>query len=161
MKYISEVLERAQKAQVNDSALIANLELKPGDRVIGILPPELRGLWAVLDEDATNMEELMQEAEKEVVGMAVTAPLGEFKAKVNEIKQRVAAQNHNYETVSDMFWSAVGRAIPETIKEPSIGIRKDWQVVAMRPPRRQIEGITLIEIPMLPGLAQLLRSKLG
>ena len=155
MKLIREILRKAEETEVVSGELVQDFQLEEGDRVVGVLPEELRGLYAVfatasheLDEHhkqlimeskkfiRTLLSSILDKPEQELDEPKLDDMKEEIDSKHEEMNLRDRVAHNRYDTTSEMFWGAVRRAFPELINEPGIGIRKDWQVVVCRPKSR-------------------------
>ncbi len=153
MKFIQEILDKAKNSVPKNDALVRDTEVGPEDRVVGELPPELRGLYAVLIESSNELTTLgaktIGELEK-LREMFENTPPREFRAAIGAIEQKLAIPRNNSQTIRDMFWSSVRRTFPELAGEnPSLGIRKGWKVAII--PSKAPEYIE-IPLPSLSGL---------
>lgn len=154
MKFIQEILERAAKIQPQDDALVHNIEPEDGDRPLGELPMELRGLFAVLREEGEKTKEVLTQVTGELKQLAEKVSdktIGQLQEEAKAIKAKLDIPSLNHSTVNNMFWSAVRRAIPGAVSENSIAIRAGWQIVACEPDEPEISGIA-IPMSLLPEL---------
>jgi len=57
MKLIREILRKAEETEVVSGELVQDFQLEEGDRVVGVLPEELRGLYAVFATASHELDE--------------------------------------------------------------------------------------------------------
>jgi hypothetical protein len=163
MRLIREILRKAEETEVVGGELVQDFQLEEGDRVVGVLPDELRGLYAVFVTASHELDEqhkqLITESEKFMdtwLPLILEKPIQELANLKKEIdlkheemglRDRIA--HNRYDTISEMFWGAVRRAFPELIGKQGIGIRKDWQIVVCQDkfPKLELLGIGFGPLP--------------
>ncbi|MFA5272158.1 MAG: hypothetical protein WC412_07490 [Candidatus Omnitrophota bacterium] len=132
---LGDVMERLGDISRTDGFLAPETSVEDGEEVIGILPDDLKPLWAVMKETMKKVEDLHERIRirfEEVGGDLKTFSKEEKKAVVLE---HVIAENEQ-ELVHTCFWNSVRHAFPAHATESLIGLRKDWQVIVGRPKPR-------------------------
>lgn len=152
MKFIREVLELAEKIQPQDDALVAEFELEEGDKVVGELPMELRGLYAVLRTRGDELNELRNQILKQADALVKdleNKTIKQLEASRDELTKKIAGPARELDTIKDMFWSSVRRAFLELAVESNLRICKGWQVVIFTPDESpELLGGGVIAVPM-------------
>ncbi|MCX6760222.1 MAG: hypothetical protein NTW46_02670 [Candidatus Nealsonbacteria bacterium] len=132
MKLLQQWLKRAKAVDLSDGTLAPKSKVEKGEKVIGVLPDELKRFYAVYDASADELDAAHVQIEAEID--AVKDPKDATREKADDIALRHELCHTRHEIVWNFFWGNVRLAFPEIISERSIGIRKGWKVVVMPPP---------------------------
>lgn len=110
--------------EINDTAP-PELPVELGEQVIGTLEdPFARHLWALREKIDEYVEDL-----KAVIGKEEECTAEEA-GRIYQISDTVSNMRR---ILSSLFWMRVKEEFPDLVKQGiTIGIRKDWQVVAMK-----------------------------
>jgi|GEM_PF-2851708 len=139
---LSAKLEQAFTGQIPEGTA-PNVKIKDGEKIIGRLEnPALKRLYYLVDEMGTTLEKLMPE--KPPTNLVDIAQLVEKSMPLRE----------DLELASNLFWALLRREFPDpSIDEIGIGIRENWDVVALAAGE---ETRMIIEVPL--GLLGALRT---
>jgi hypothetical protein len=136
MEYIENILKRARASTPNDDALVSAFKVADGEQVVGEIPAELCGLYAVFCESCAAMEAKEKEIAKEadaLLSALRSKPEEEIALAVEAFRKNIYGAMNDNRTIRYMFRSSVYRVFPELIHIPDIGIREGWKVVIAEP----------------------------
>lgn len=140
--------ELLAKADAVDPTGVAGPSLKvaDGETVVGVLPDELRALWAVQDgmllAFMAEVDSIVAE-EKREKGTGANEPSPALKARLEASK----AQSECLDTAAGVFWTSVRYEFPALAGKDNIGVRTGWEVVWFTKPLEAIIGIVKISSP--------------
>lgn len=117
MHFLEELVKRICLAEPKDEMVA--YEVKPDERVVGVLPQELRQFFVVYSEAYDRLNELSEKLQGS--------------RRITKLqRQECAIERSRVEVVKIAFWTAVRRTFVEIIDDENIGIRQGWQVVTKK-----------------------------
>jgi|GEM_PF-3997563 len=148
---LKDILEKAEAIKGPEWPEVPDAEVEQCDKVVGELPDDLKGLFAVYTVShkgllATHglLEARVKAADQKLVEGKM-GPDG-LEKEVAAVRLAHAVAHSEHELVQRCFWGSVRLQFPELIEVSSIGLRKDWKVVASADCANCAAGIELIEI---------------
>lgn len=144
MKFLREVLERAQGAKFKDSDLAPEGKVQAGEEMLGELPDELKRFYVAMlvfnKEVEARCAELHEWAEK---------LLQESRNGDREVQtaDRLKIQQHTLDhqrmdLFRRCFWHQVREAFPkQIIRDDNLALRKGWQVVTYSDRVSVVQGL--------------------
>ncbi len=118
---VQDILNRAAKISASD-VNAPDAKVEKGDKVIGKLPNELKGLWAVL----TAATEKLKKFHDQLHELDQTS-LNTQEAR--EISESDSALHLEHDVAHCCFWNSVRYFFLEFAREECIGLREGWKVV--------------------------------
>ena len=132
MNTMRKLLEAIDAAKADDS-LLDKSEITPDDdqgTEIRILPEELRRHFTVMVAAKRSLAELQRKLQAQLFEMGREDPkILEAQA---DCQLQLDVEVSSCKQIEDNFWVAVRRTFPELLREPTIALRKGWQVVAVK-----------------------------
>ncbi|MFA5878503.1 MAG: hypothetical protein WC845_04015 [Candidatus Staskawiczbacteria bacterium] len=151
-QFLKDLLDRIEKADLGGKTAVPKGEVGTDDKVVGILPDDLKKLWVVLNADSIDLAKQCESTHD--AAWRVTAERHPS-AKNRDIAQQHILAHSRHELIRSLFWHGVKAAFPQAvIGDGSIGLCKDWQVTISPPDNSQQI------IPLSPLLAVALMSEI-
>ena len=142
---LSDILARAGKVKVRDAKLAPLGEMEDGEKVVGVLPEDLKGLFGVMQESQLQLVTTHENLEARISKLRGKMT----KDEAESIQHEHAVAHCEADFIRQCFWTSVRMAFPQLVSEPAIGLRKNWQVVTSVPDG--VCAVEVIEIGMLAG----------
>ena len=144
---VAELDKRINAVKLGKNTPSPKGELEEGDKVVGILPLRLKKFNVVLSEICKEMAKECADDRHRALKLLAT-PVSEAKPEDLAFMAQHLLLHRRVDVVSELFWQDVRESFPEIAGAPSIGLRKDWQLVTSKPK----------DSAKLSGLAELLRA---
>ena len=145
-RFMEELLAKERAVDVTTIAGPSEA-VAEGETVVGVLPDELRALWAVrvnfFTAHKAEAASFDAEAEKEK-GAGARGPSPALKARFD-------AQLGYLEAVGDVFWGSVRYEFPALAGKDNIGVRAGWKVVWFEHPDAGKIVLEIVGIPHKHG----------
>jgi hypothetical protein len=115
--------------------MVADQELQPGDKVIGVLPDELKRFYAycfgLQKEMKAKHDELDLSYRKVVAANIVANNISVIELMAAQVRHRKEVMAGEYNTISRTFTHELYAAFPGLKDEGQPAIREGWQVVVI------------------------------
>jgi len=131
MNLLRDLLAGIAAIETPDSVLVAHLELKSNDEVVGVLPIELQKHYAFMLPERKALIALHKELSKQLEDLEDAGVEGDDE-RVSQIHQKFFVAESRVNDIYRLFWGAVRRTFPSHFEAENYGLRKDWQVVVNR-----------------------------
>ena len=129
--FLNKLLGMLGEVSLNN-VLSPATELERGDKVVGILPDDLKKLYWVAEFTEHKFATLGTETSKKF-GNLSKEELEKQKDAVTKGYENILVASKEFDATINLFWSSVRLQFPSTIRAMNIGLRKDWQVVTVDP----------------------------
>jgi len=128
----AELVDQVTILSQNGDIVGPNDEPVDGDVVIGTLPDDLKPLFGALKIVKQKVIAFQKDALSRMRQLGENGDLAS-KEEVNQISADNTRVHFEYDFVFECFWKSVRSVFPEHIDDNQIGLRKDWQVVSIKP----------------------------
>jgi hypothetical protein len=145
MQLLKDLLKRVNKVSLNNGDVPELEEVeKEGARVVGELPVNLRKLFVVRSQMGDELKLDCEISHKRLEKM-LSRSRSEASAEDLALARQHVLAHKRYDFVNDFFWLSVVAAFDElALTKESIGIRKDWKVVALKPKARSAADLEMV-----------------
>jgi hypothetical protein len=146
-QWLKDLAERIAAANPRSRAFAPKDKVKRGDKVIGVLPPDLRKLYVVVRESLHATWEIPVPDEEIDAQLSRMVKGTETDEDFRTAGEKLLAQSE-HELICHIFWEAVRREFPDKFMFTPFGfIRAGWHVVTVKREMSRTEahfmGITL------------------
>jgi len=141
MEFLYGILNKVKITQADETLLEGREhKVKPSEKALGILPPELQSFYTLFRQNDAKVNELQRQAGRKVDALGKN-PTNE---DIDAIVEEVALPLCRNAAIAEMFWSCVRAAIPGAAASVNLGIREGWQVVTYKDAPRHSVSVSII-----------------
>lgn len=127
MQLLRELLEKIEAVNLSNGSPVPEAELEEGEKVVGVMPGDLRRFYAVY---YNSYDELTKRCKQAHQRLKKIVEIGSIDPEDIVFSRQHVLEHKRQELVRALFWHSVEEAFPDLILNgESVGIRKDWQVV--------------------------------
>ena len=128
MLYAMKVLARANEASLKD-ARSPDFKVKPGEKVVGVLPDDLKKLYMLMDQTAKKVNSLNEQGMKLYGSLPEKEMLEKTTKEASQLYRNLQLENSDHAMLEECFWTSIRRHLPETADISNLGLRENWQIV--------------------------------
>lgn len=117
-------------------------EVARGEKVVGILPDDAKGLYYLMRAQDSVVERLQEKLEKhgELYHGDETSD-DHNDEECAKLRNEVLAFSLQKEVINNLFWNSVRLSFMKEIGDSGVGIRKGWKVVKLKKQSSPLTGL--------------------
>lgn len=128
MLYPMKVLARVNEVSLKD-VRSPDFKVEPGEKVVGVLPDDLKKLYMVMDELIKKVNSLNKQGHELYGSLTEKETTEKTLKEASQLYRKLQLENGDHAMLEECFWASIRRHLPETADISNLGLRENWQIV--------------------------------